>query len=275
MWVNPARHITTAVSPVGLPEEFLNAWFRFTGRQPIADLEELAAGEQDPSRQWDAYTVQQYNGFVDSCNGGAGFELMMLLSATQTIPRNQIRGIISSVRTTALQLALDLEDISPEAGEPGGPTTTGNLEVRQVTNNLNFAIYGDGNNIAAGSEIHQKSNVTKGDVKSLLDAAKALGLEDDGLAALEKAVKEDGTGPGARTSVFLDKVKAGAYSIGGGVTSNIAADQLMQMVGAFFGVLQGANAPFTGWLWAEASGTGGRRTTGSAAASSAPPPQFC
>lgn len=238
-WVNPARHITTAVTSVGLPPDFIKANFTCIIRQPVADLEELVTSEQNPGVQWDPYTVHEYNRFVESGQGGAGFELMMLLSANQTVPRNHIRGIIDSVRTTALQLALDLEEISPEAGEPGGPTTD-NPEVRQVTNNFNFTIHGDGNNIAAGSEIHQKSKVTKGDLAGLRKAASELGLEKAGLEALEAAVTEDGDSLGKHTSSFLDRVRGGAYSLGAGVASNVAADQLMQLVGAFFGFPPGS-----------------------------------
>lgn len=160
---------------------------------------------------------------------------MELISAKQTIPQNAIRGIIDSVRTTALQFALELERVSPKAGEPDGPTTA-DPEVRLVTNNFNFTINGDGNNIAAGSDIRQRAVVNKGDVDSLVRAAVELGLRSDAVADLKAAVESDGPKPGKATSAFISRIREGAYALAGGVSSNLAADGLIQAVGSFYGI---------------------------------------
>jgi len=51
---------------------------------------------------------------------------------------------------------------------------------------------GDGNNIAAGSDIHQKATVNKGDIDSLVKAAVELGLQRDAAEDLRAAVMADG-----------------------------------------------------------------------------------
>ncbi|MEI2276078.1 hypothetical protein OHC50_01155 [Paenarthrobacter ilicis] len=235
-WSGPAgSHMTNMVSSAGLPEEFINGYFRATILQPVADLETLSQGEQSPSISWDPYIVQAYGQQVREKKGGAGFYLMELISAKQTLSQNVLRGIIDSVRTTALQFALELEQVSPRAGEPGGPTTA-DPEVKQVTNNFNFTINGDGNNIAAGTEIRQKATVNKGDMESLTKAAMAVGLDQDAIEDLQAAVEEDGKVPGERTSNFISILRAGGYSLASGVSANLAAEGILKAIAAYFGL---------------------------------------
>lgn len=184
---------------------------------------------------WDPFIVHEYGRLVAENKGGTGFYLMELISAKQTMPQNAIRGIIDSVRTTALQFALELEQVSPRAGEPGGPTTA-DPEVKLVTNNFNFTISGDGNNIAAGSDIRQKATVNKGDIDSLIKAAVELGLQAEAVEDLRTAVMADGSQPGDTTTNFISRLRTGGYALASGVSSNLAADGLVQAVGAFFGL---------------------------------------
>lgn len=236
VWSGPVgSRATNVVSYVGLPEDFINCWFRATIRQPVADLELLGASDKNPSMSWDPFIVNEYNRHVAEKKGGAGFYLMELIGATQAIPQNAIVGIIDAVRTTALQFALELEQVAPTAGEPGGPTTD-DPEVKQVTNNFHFTINGDGNNIAAGSDIQQKAVVKKGDIDSLVKAAVELGLQREAAEDLRSAVLADGPSPAEKTNNFVSKLRAGGYSLAGGVSSNLAADGVLQAVGAFFGM---------------------------------------
>lgn len=235
-WSGPdGRSLTNAVSAAGLPQDFLDTCFRTTVLQPVADLEMLSSSDSAPSMSWDPYTVQEYGRLVAEKKGGSGFYLMELISARQTLPQNIVRGIIDSVRTTALQFALELEQVSPEAGEAGGPTTA-DPDIRHVTNNFNFTINGDGNNIAAGSYIRQKTTVNKGDTDSLVRAAAEIGLQPEAVEDLRAAVTADGTQPADKTKDFMAKLRAGGYALAGGVTSNLAAEGIVQAVGAFFGM---------------------------------------
>lgn len=235
-WSGPAgSRMTNMVSSAGLSEEFINGYFRATILQPVADLETLSQGELSPSINWDPYIVQAYGQQVRENKGGAGFYLMELISAKQILSQNVLRGIIDSVRTTALQFALELEQVSPRAGEPDGPTTA-DPEVKQVTNNFNFTINGDGNNIAAGTDIRQKATVNKGDMESLTKAALALGLHQDAIEDLQSAIEADGKVPGERTSNFMSKLRAGGYALAGGVSANLAAEGVLKAIAAFFGL---------------------------------------
>jgi hypothetical protein len=235
-WSGPGgSRLTNTVSAAGLPEGFVNAYFRTTILQPVADLELLSSSDKSPGMSWDPYIVQAYGQLVAEKKGGASFYLMELISARQTMPQNVLRGIIDSVRTTALQFALELEQISPRAGEPDGPTTA-DPEVKQVTNNFNFTINGDGNNIAAGSDIRQKATVKKGDIDSLVKAVVELGLQPEAVEDLRSAVMADGPQSADKTSNFISKLRAGGYALASGVSSNIAADGVMQVLGVFFGM---------------------------------------
>lgn len=234
VWSGPGGSgLTNAVSLAGLPNDFINAYFQTTVRQPVADLELLSSSDKSPSMSWDPYIVQEYGRLVAEKKGGAGFYFMELVSATQKLPQNAVRGIIDSVRTTALQFALELEQVSPKAGEPDGPTTA-DPEVQLVTNNFNFTINGDGNNIAAGSNIWQ--TVTKGDIESLVNAAAELGLQSEAIEDLRAAVVADGQQAGAETRSVISRLRSGGYALASGISSNLAANGVMQAVGAFFGM---------------------------------------
>ena len=235
-WAGPGgTHLTSAVSAAGLNEDFINAYFQTTIRQPVADLELLGSSDKSAHMSWDPYIVQQYGHLVAEGKGGAGYYLMELISAKQSLAQNAIRGVLDSVRTTALQLALELEQVSSQAGEPDGPTTA-DPEVQLVTNNFNLTIHGDGNNIAAGSKIHQRNKVGKGDIESLLDTVAELGLNQEALSDLRAAVQADGNQPADRTNNFISKLRRGGYALAGGVSSNLAADGVMQAINAFFGL---------------------------------------
>jgi hypothetical protein len=60
------------------------------------------------------------------------------------VSAQHFRGVVDAVKTRILGLALDLEKLNPEAGEPGS-LATGAAAVTTVVYNH---IYGDGNNIA-------------------------------------------------------------------------------------------------------------------------------
>lgn len=235
-WSGPGgARLSNAVSAAGLSDDFVNAFFRATIRQPVADLELLSIADKSASLRWDPFIVQEYGRRVAENKGGAGFYLMELISATQSLPQNAIRGIVDSVRTTALQFALELEQVSPTAGEPDGPTTA-DREIRMVTNNFNFTINGDGNNIAGGSDIHQETAVTKGDIDSLTKAVTDLGLGAEAVADLSAAVIADGLEPGTHTERFISRLRNGGYALAAGVSSNVVAAGVIQAATAFFGV---------------------------------------
>jgi len=110
------------LSRVGLRQDFVDTWFAMSLRQPVAELEALMAGGDDPAIGWDPYAVLQYDQWANSGEGGATWEFMTLVGAKTVAPRQMIAGVLDAIRNQVLDLALALEAVSPTVGEPGGPT---------------------------------------------------------------------------------------------------------------------------------------------------------
>jgi len=90
-------------------------------RQPIAELAELALLEEKTGISLPGYWVQNYRNLADQ--GKASTMAGMILNdGSIIIPKTFIVGIIDRIRTSALNLALDFEQVSKEAGTATGPT---------------------------------------------------------------------------------------------------------------------------------------------------------
>lgn len=229
------RSITDAtISPNGVPDDFMRAHFYSSLRQPVGELEMLAKADRDPSWQWDPVAVATYQNYLDTGVGGVGFEMMNLLSAQTIYPRTFITGVLDTIRNTVLDLALDLESVGGNVGEPDGPTMTDHA-ISNVVNNFTINVNGDGANVAAGSSIKQKNSVVKNDLESLIAAARALGISDVELEGLKLAVAAEPEQVGPETQRFIDRLKTGGVTMANGIASGMIATQFMNMLGAFYG----------------------------------------
>lgn len=222
------------VSRAGVPEAFLSTWFTLTLRQPVSELEALSQSEKDPGVMWDPYAITRYNKLVEEGKGGAGFQMMSLVQAQIVVPTPALIGILDGVRNRVLDLALALEGIAPDVGEPSGPTVADH-RVQGVAQQFFITINGDGANFAIGDYARLKSKVTKGDTAGLLAAARALGLSAEDAEAFRSALEADGRSDGERTTRFVSRVRSGAIALGGNITANLAASGLLELGAQFLG----------------------------------------
>ncbi|OIQ94679.1 hypothetical protein GALL_233370 [mine drainage metagenome] len=230
-WSGPmGSQLQGQVSHVGLSEEFVTGLFFAAIRQPISELEMLASGSTDPGIAWDPWAVHHY----DQVERGIGFEYMTLVEAHVVVPRSMLAGVLDGIRNQVLELALALEAASPDAGEPQGPTIA-DPAVQGVAHQFVVNVFGDGTNIALGSGSSATSTVIKGDLASLIAAARSVGLDQEAAQEFATAVETDGREDGPTTTGFLQRVKTGAVSVAGGVASNIVASLLLQAAMLYLG----------------------------------------
>lgn len=222
------------VSPVGIAENFRSTWFQLTIHQPISELEALAAAESEPGVPWDPFAIDQYNTMVELKQGGAGFEMASLVEARIVMPRTFLVGILDAVRNRVLDLALALERVSPNVGEPDGPTVD-DSRVQHVAQQFNITVNGDGANIATGDSSRQISTVVKGDIDALTVAAIDAGLAPEDAEEFKKAVMSDGQSIGAQTGGFLARVTSGTVRLAGNVSASVAAAILLNLAARYFG----------------------------------------
>lgn len=229
------RSISNApLSSRGLPDDFRKALFYGALRQPVSELESLAESDKNPSLDWDPSAVAAYEKFLESGVGGSGFEMMNLMSARTVLPRTHLTGTLDAIRNAVLDLALGLESVGGNVGEPNGPTVADEA-LSNAVSNFTINIYGDGASVAAGSHIKQKNSVVKNDPESLLAASRELGISEAELETLRQAVTSELGQAGPKTKRFIDRLKSGAVTMTSGVTSGMIATQFMTLLSAYYG----------------------------------------
>lgn len=223
------------VSPGLIPSPEREYMFTTHVAQSVDELEQLAGLDDDPGAFWDARLVVKYNEYVTQ-RIASGFAYETLIGARKITTRGALRGILGTVRTTALDFAVGLQMANPDAGSLNGPTVTEKgiaSTIFHVTNNL----YGAGTNVAQGSGITQSSTLTAGEIIGLLRAAQSAGLTDAAAARdLAAAATADES---ERQSMFdrvIEKVKAGTYTVATGVTTSTAAGVVEEAIKAYLGL---------------------------------------
>nr|WP_246322213.1 hypothetical protein [Nocardioides panzhihuensis] len=235
--------ITSAITEEGLPEQLRGFSDGVGLREPIAELEALAAGEDDPEYPLPAGWIAIFRQAMsrNEVRHPIGY---VLNHASVVLPRTHLRGVLDQIRTTALDLALGIEDIAPDAGETGGPTIANDPRLYKEVHVQMTNIYSIGGPVTVGDNATVSTGdnatiatgegatavrVAPGDVAGLLQAAREL-LKDEGVIALREAIQADGGEPAAATKSFLDRVKAGSYLLASGITTNAAYAGLVDLL---------------------------------------------
>jgi hypothetical protein len=226
---------TRRMSRRDLPAELSNVMDDFKFVMPLAELEALANddGENDPQTQLPAYWLQRFRELAEE-NRVPHMTMYVANHAAIEVPRTYLRGMLDRIKTVALDLALNIEDASPDAGDSGGPTVDTEPAIREAVASHMTVIYANNSNVSVASGAGAAAvQIQIGDLEGLLAAARSI-LDEDGVADLETALHEDGDEPGASTRGFLDRVRSGSYTLAGGLTVNGAYDGLVALLSQVF-----------------------------------------
>jgi hypothetical protein len=234
-WSGPFNSSATSTLPsFGVPQN-LRPLFEFSFRQTVAELEVLASQGNELGQPWNAFALAEYNILVE---GGKvpRFEMMGVYSAHRVVTPALITAIVESIRTRALDLALDLQAVNPAAGESGGPTKADPAIERAVMVNINH-IYGDGANVAQGTDIIQSATVAKGDLAGLASALVTLLADPKIIGEVIGTVTADEDAPTKKTKLrkLGEIVGTGAIQLAGGVSAEVAANGVMKLAEQFLG----------------------------------------
>lgn len=240
-WLGPANaRINNLPFPsAAVPERMRNAAFQLSFRQSASELEDIACRNDWVSAPWDADFVLIINSLIDQEEMQGPTPYHSLVSARRRISPSLVKSVLDNVRTRALEVALELERIQPDAGELGVKAVDPVAVNFVVTNN----IYGHGNAVAIdspGSRQQGSSTVIAGDLGRLLSAVKGAGLSDQQVADLEVAICADDADaeadkPGPRVRGFLAKLLAiggvGAGQVATGAVGNVVAEMVQSYYG--------------------------------------------
>lgn len=243
-WAGPygAEVRGLAFPSTALPEgEARDAGFLFTFRESVSELEQLAASGEDALRApWSAESVAIFNTMVDSGLVTARVPMHHLVGAHQQLTPALVASVLDQVRTRVLGLALELEKVAPQAGEPG-VTVTDPATVTHVVNNY---VYGHGITVAVDSPgAVQLTGMQPNDLQGLLAAVAGLGLSPDDVTELRQAVQGDEadqrtpTGkPGSRVAQFMGKLTLGTVKTAGKTGVQELSKAVGKMVMAYYGI---------------------------------------
>lgn len=224
-WSGPFNSMikNAPLAPSAFPEAMREVGaFEVDFRESVSELERLAQSKGTLSYHWGTDAIALLNGMMQQ---GELPELRSMapmhgiVSAHRVVSVALIASVLDQVRTRVLGLALDIEKVAPQAGEPGAELT--NLQA--VQHIVNTYIYGDGNTVAVNSpDTVQVANVAAGDLDGLLSAAKSIGLSERDTEELRRALEGDAAseepstaGIGTRVTQFMGKVAMGGLTIAG------------------------------------------------------------
>ncbi|MFI5709794.1 hypothetical protein [Kribbella sp. NPDC051620] len=166
-------------------------WFRVFLREPVAMVESMATEEQT-TIVWSADMVGAYNSWVEAgkvrpvfTGGGA-----RLVGAKSYISRHRFVGALDGVRGRILDLALQLEKVVPEAGQPSAPSAEQAFAAIIINNHFHAS-----SNVAIDStQIKQWVNSpARGDIEGLVGFLREQGMKPDLLTELRDVANADQT----------------------------------------------------------------------------------
>ena len=172
-----------------LPSEIKELASNLDMRQGIREIETLAAqttAERVWRLPWPAEAVLLARDHIpmnDDC---------VLVEAWKPITGSQLDGILDQVRNRLLDFLLELEHTNPEVvNSEDAIRAVGNDSTQNI---FMTTTYGGQNTVATGTDFAQNitSNVSPGNIQSLVSRLRSTGIDSDLLNELETAVAKDG-----------------------------------------------------------------------------------
>jgi hypothetical protein len=230
------RDTNVPIDTKRFPAEVRELLFQLSFREPIAEIQAYVEQESSTNFAWTPDVVLDYNRAVMS---GEVLPVMVpgwqMESAAGHIPKSRIAGILDQVRTVAHDLALEVEQSAPTAGEPGTSAEMNAKAAIIITNNFDFSnanLSGSNNAINSSGFSQNITMPEKGDRASLEQVLREAGVSDSEIARLRAAIAEDTDasegGVGSRVREWLREQTSGVLPA--------VATVITQAVFAFYGL---------------------------------------
>lgn len=186
---------------------------------PIKEIESFAErNDEDLREPWPTETAMMLREKI-------GMRGMVLNEVYQPITTPQMEAIMDAVRNRLLEFVLELQEINPDILE--SEEALKKISGEEIQHVYNVTIQGDKNVVASGDRIEQKvkQGIESGDMDSLIDYLRDVGLQHEDLESLKEAIEADGepTGDelGERVKSWLgemtEKTYKGAINVGKGI----------------------------------------------------------
>ena len=146
---------------------------------------------------------------------------MVLVDAHQPVPAYLMPGILDQVKTKLLDFVLGLQENHITAKDLDNRTVATDV----ARNLFQIYIYGDRNIVASGEHVNQQVNpVEKGDLESLLNRIRELGIDEEDVHELDDAVQSEPEAPEGRLGPKVKGWLGGMISKAASSTWNVGLE---------------------------------------------------
>ena len=228
---------TLQIPLVVLPKEFREKYRRVTMQNPINALIDLL----DRSKEKDINITLPWP--PAALRFAQKVSEIQCISAWRALNPSFVAGIVDTVKTRILSMALDLEDADPTAGEV--PSTRDPLSEAKMSQIITTHIHGTVQNFSAGGDnVTQTAtlSINPGDKASLLRALDLGGVPAEDIKELSVAIDADEVdnsnlqiaGMGERVKAWLGNLHLKAIQHLPGITSDVVAGLVTQCLLLYF-----------------------------------------
>lgn len=178
------------IPPMTFPEDLRNGpLFQLWITNPVAEIEKWAT-QDSISTHWSGDALQYYNyGVANERIRPVVMEGMVLASAHRPIASGVFISVLDQVRNRILDLALEIEKVAPDAGQPDPDPVDKNL-TSGVVRTYNF--YGQSNVAIESRDVTQNIGLPLADdVDGLIKFLAASGMELEQLNELKAEIDLD------------------------------------------------------------------------------------
>lgn len=221
-----------------LPEEFREKYRNVVLQQPITEMVDTLRRTREKGSAiqlpWPP-AARRYAQKVSE---------LECISAWRQLNPSFMAGVIDTVKTRILSVALDLEAADPAAGDIA--STTSSISERKVSQIITTHIHGTVQNFSAGGDrVTQSATMTvqSGDKESLWKVLSEAGLSATDLQTLETAIAADevarnpgSPGLGERVKLWLGEMHLKAAQKLEGLTTEVVGGVVTQAILLYFGL---------------------------------------
>ena len=216
--------LSNQVVPVGsLPEVLQDSALRKRMSESVAELEALGRGAGDHGLRTNCIPPETF-GRIEIYEGATTLDLWCEISP------HALLAIADRVRNRGLTLLLELEAEDPNAAEPvAGEPTIAPERVNQLVQNF---IYGQNLSVAVGpGAVAQQAVVVAGDLDSLVQWARGVGIPEDALATLPASIDLEDQSLGARARRWAKGASKAARAVGRDVAVAVIETEIKKYLG--------------------------------------------
>jgi hypothetical protein len=194
--------------------------------EPVSSYESLGDSKGALIYEWPSDMIALYqSSLLEGC---------VLMTAWQQVPKTAIAGMLDTIRTRVLTMAIDIKNEFEESGADLNHIKQNSPEAEKVQQSVVTNVYGDLYMIA-GDHVINTQNIAVGNWEDLKRVLNESGIGDGDVAELSQAIQKDGKtiGTGVRgwISRNADKVLDHGLKLGTAVGTTLLTEYLKQHLG--------------------------------------------